>query len=73
MGDEDARIQTIRNIGTTSLPQRTALKLDNSVRFRRIYFEVYLTCDGTVATAPAQIFSIIPMIDVKSKVTKAVS
>lgn len=73
MGDEDSRIQTVESIGVTSIPQRVALKLDSSVRFRRIYFEVYLTCDGTAATAPAQIFSITPMIGVKAKMTKAVS
>lgn len=73
MGDEDSRVQTVEDIGVTSVPQRVALKLDNSVRFRRVYFEVYLTCDGTAATAPAQIFSITPMIGVKAKMTKAVS
>lgn len=73
MSDENAVVQSVRSIGTASTPQRTSLKLDNSVRFRRIYFEVYLTCDGTAATAPAQIFSITPMIGVKAKMTKAVS
>jgi hypothetical protein len=47
--------------------QRNSLKLDNGVRFRRVYFELYLECDGTTVTSPAQIFSITPMIGMKAK------
>jgi hypothetical protein len=47
--------------------QRNSLKLDNGVRFRRVYFELYLECDGTIVTSPAQIFSITPMIGMKAK------
>ena len=54
-------------------PARTLLKLDQSLRFRRIYFEVYLTCDGTPTTAPAQIFSITPMVGTKAKMTNRVN
>lgn len=61
--------QTISGAG----PQRVSLKLDKSLRFRRAYFEVYLTCDGTSSTAPAQIFSITPMVGVKAKMTKDVA
>lgn len=70
--DEDAKITSSREIAS-GLPQRTSLKLDNSLRFRRTYFEIYLNCDGTSATAPAQIFSITPMVGIKAKNTKAVS
>lgn len=54
-------------------PQRVALKMDKSARFRRAYFELYLTCDGTEETAPAQIFSLTPMIGVKAKMSKDVA
>jgi hypothetical protein len=47
--------------------QRNSLKLDNGVRFRRVYFELYLECDGRIDTSPAQIFSITPMIGMKAK------
>lgn len=47
--------------------QRNSLKLDNGVRFRRVYFELYLECDGTIVTSPAQIFSITPLIGMKAK------
>jgi hypothetical protein len=49
---------------------RIETKLDQSLRFRRIYFELYLTCDGTVTTSPVQVFSIIPMVGVKAKISK---
>ena len=49
---------------------RIEAKLDQALRFRRIYFELYLTCDGTATTSPVQVFSIIPMIGVKSKIAK---
>jgi hypothetical protein len=49
---------------------RIETKLDQALRFRRIYFELYLTCDGTVTTSPVQVFSIIPMVGVKAKISK---
>ena len=61
---------TIQNFATTK-PVRAELKLNQALRFRRIYFELYLNCDGTASTSPAQIFSIIPMIGAKAKIAKA--
>ena len=58
---------------TAATPRRALLKLDKGMRFRRIFFEVYLDCDGTSATAPAQIFSLTPMIGEKAKMTKGVN
>lgn len=49
---------------------RIETKLDQALRFRRISFELYLTCDGTASTSPVQVFSIIPMIGVKAKIAK---
>lgn len=66
------QIRTDQVIDSSS-PQRVSLKLDKSIRFRRAYFEVYLTCDGTATTAPAQIFSITPMVGVKAKMTKDIA
>ena len=54
----------------TTVPLRMETKLDNALRFRRIYFELYLDCDGTASTSPVQVFSIIPMIGVKAKIQK---
>jgi hypothetical protein len=70
--DADAVITTTRTI-SADIPQRALLKLENALRFRRIYFEVYLNCDGTSATAPAQIFTLTPMIGIKAKMTQGVS
>jgi hypothetical protein len=71
--DESPPIESIREIPAVGSPQRTLLKLEQGLRFRRIYFEVYLTCDGTSATAPTQIFSITPMMGEKAKMTKGVN
>jgi hypothetical protein len=49
---------------------RMETKLDNSLRFRRIFFELYLSCDGTAATSPVQVFSIIPMVGAKAKIAR---
>lgn len=54
-------------------PQRVSLKMDKGIRFRRAYFELYLNCDGTAETAPAQIFSLTPMVGLKAKMTKDVA
>jgi hypothetical protein len=66
----DGQISTIIAIDTDR-PQRTEVKLNHSLRFRRAYFELYLDCDGTASTSPVSIFSIIPMIGIKSKISKA--
>jgi hypothetical protein len=55
------------------LPERINLKLDHSLRFRRVYFELSMNCDGTAATAPTQIFSITPMIGIKAKTSERIS
>jgi len=56
-----------------SYRQRNSLKLDTGVRFRRVYFELYLECDGTIDTSPAQIFSITPMIGMKAKMSDRIT
>lgn len=72
LSDADAVVTSTRTIGG-DIAQRVLLKLDNALRFRRIYFEVYLNCDGTSSTAPAQIFTLTPMIGIKAKATQGVS
>jgi hypothetical protein len=49
---------------------RMEAKLNQSLRFRRIYFELYLDCDGSALTSPVQVFSITPMIGAKAKISK---
>jgi hypothetical protein len=50
---------------------RLVTKLDQALRFRRIFFELYLTCNGRATTSPVQVFSLTPMIGVKSKVARS--
>jgi len=66
------------NVQTTSTftwkkPERLNLKLDHALRFRRVYFELYVETDGTASTAPAQIFSLTPMIGAKAAISERVS
>jgi hypothetical protein len=49
---------------------RMETKLNHALRFRRMYFELYLNCDGTALTSPVQVFSITPMIGAKAKIAK---
>jgi hypothetical protein len=63
-------IGTVVTVPDYSKPLRTEIKLNQALRFRRIYFELYLDCDGTASTSPVQVFSIIPMIGIKSKIAK---
>lgn len=60
----------VDTIPATSKPLRLEVKLQQALRFRRIYFELYLDCDGTASTSPVQIFSIIPMIGAKAKIQR---
>lgn len=63
-------VATITETISVAQPLRTELKLNQALRFRRIYFELYLTCDGTALTSPVQVFSVTPMIGAKAKITK---
>ena len=65
----DGQIATIIEISTNK-PQRTEIKLNHALRFRRAYFELYLDCDGTASTSPVNVFNIIPMIGAKAKISK---
>ena len=68
----DVNVTTDQSV-VGDVPQRVSLKMDRGIRFRRAFFELYLNCDGTAATAPAQIFSLTPMIGVKAKMSKDVA
>jgi hypothetical protein len=61
---------TISGFPVYGRPQRVEAKLNQSLRFRRIYFELYLECNGAPSTSPVQIYSITPMIGVKAKVAR---
>lgn len=63
-------IATVVDDFPQDFPLRMEVKLNQALRFRRIYFELYLTCDGTASTSPVQIFSIIPLIGAKAKIAK---
>jgi len=63
-------VGTVVNVPNYLKPIRTEIKLNHALRFRRIYFELYLDCDGTASTSPVQVFSIIPMIGTKAKIAK---
>lgn len=71
MGDASGAVSSyINDFLAPDGPVRMEAKLQQSLRFRRLYFELYLDCDGTAATSPVQVFSIIPMVGAKAKVSK---
>jgi hypothetical protein len=63
-------IQTVVSDFPNNTVQRLELKLNQSLRFRRIYFELYLECDGTAVSSPVQVYSMTPMVGVKAKVAR---
>lgn len=63
-------IQTVITEFPAGYVNRLEVKLNQSLRFRRIYFELYLECDGSSATSPVQVYSMTPMVGVKAKVAK---
>ena len=63
-------IETLVDSFVSGAVLRIEAKLNQSLRFRRIYFELYLDCDGTASTSPVQVFSITPMIGSKAKISK---
>jgi hypothetical protein len=63
-------IDTLVDAFASGAVLRMEAKLNQSLRFRRIYFELYLDCDGTALTSPVQVFSITPLIGAKAKISK---
>jgi hypothetical protein len=63
-------VATIIDSFPTGQVLRMETKLNHALRFRRMYFELYLNCDGTAFTSPVQVFSITPMIGAKAKISK---
>lgn len=57
----------------TSSPVRALIKCLQDSRLLRMYYEVYLECDGTTRTAPVRVYSITPYVRVKGSVSKQVS
>jgi hypothetical protein len=69
--ETDGRITSIVSNFTATKPQRMEMKFNHALRFRRVYFELYLDCDGTASTSPVSVFSITPMVGSKAKISKA--
>lgn len=65
-------IITSREMPTPS-PERVSLKFLKKLRFRRIYYEVAIETDGSLATGPVHIYSIVTYVETKQKITKAVT
>lgn len=54
-------------------PLRKFVKFFKSLRFRQIYFRVVFSTDGSLGTAPVNLFTITAFVATKETVTKAVS
>ena len=57
----------------TAAPTKAVVKVQSAFRFLSVFFEVFLACDGTAATAPVRIYSITPYIKIKANVSSKVS
>lgn len=54
-------------------PQLRYVKFLQNMRFRRAYFKMLFTVDGSTATAPGRIFDLIAHLTVKERVSRQVS
>ena len=54
-------------------PVRKFVKMFKSLRFRQIYFKIVFDTDGSIGTAPINVFSITAFIGAKETVSKVVS
>lgn len=54
-------------------PARKFVKFKKGLRFRQIYFRLEFECDGSIASAPVQVFTISARIAGKETVSKTVS
>lgn len=54
-------------------PSRKFIKMFKSLRFRQIYFSLIFDTDGTLSTAPVNLFTITAYVETKETVVKTVS
>lgn len=54
-------------------PSRKYVKMRKRFRFRQVYFRLEFSTDGSVSSAPVQLFSIIAYVDTRQGVVKAAS
>lgn len=52
---------------------RVSVRFGHDVQFMNAYFELTFTCDGTIRTGPARIFSMTPYLSLRGTVTKKVT
>jgi hypothetical protein len=57
----------------TAAPVRALIKAGQDSRLLRMYYEIAVECDGTAATSPARIYSIVPYVRIKGGVSKQVT
>lgn len=58
---------------TDTGPMRKFIKMFKSLRFRQIYFRVVFDTDGSIGTAPVNLFTITAYVGTKETVSKTVS
>lgn len=54
-------------------PTRKFVKMFKSLRFRQIYFKLVFDTDGSIGTAPVNVFTITAFVGTKETVSKAIS
>ena len=54
-------------------PMRKFVKFFKSIRFRQIYFRIIFDTDGSISTAPVNLFTITAFVSTKETVSKTVS
>ena len=70
IGDtSEATEYDLNNLGST----RKFVKFRKSMRFRQIYFKIVFDTDGSVGTAPVQVFTLTADVATKERVSKAIS
>ena len=65
-------VATSRSIPSGS-PSRVSLKFRKKMRFRRVYFEVSMTTDGSAATGPVHLFSLVTYMNDNQKINRGVT
>lgn len=67
-----AEVKTEYNLAGSG-PIRKFVKMAKSLRFRQIYFRVIFGTDGSLGTAPVNLFTITAYVGTKETVSKGIS
>jgi hypothetical protein len=73
LSSDNYRVTTVRDTSGTGTQRKVVKMLSKALRFKQIYFRIVFNADGTAATSPVRLNSLMTYVRAKQTVSKTVS